>query len=112
MDAEFDELKREFLAEAEEKVKEIQGLLDAGHDSRESLDRMLYLSHQLKGAGGSYGFARISTEAAGLEKELESWMASNLPPTDEIQSRMSALSEEVNLRTSELALPSGVEGRG
>jgi chemotaxis protein histidine kinase CheA len=111
MDAEFDDLKREFLVEAEEKVREIQNLLDGGSESRESLDRMLYLSHQLKGAGGSYGFARISTEAAAIEGALEKWVASNLQPKPEMESRMAALTAEVALRARELAPPSGVEGR-
>ena len=69
-DPELDELKREFLAEAQEKVKEMAGALD-GKRSPESVDRVIYLAHQLKGSGGSYGFQRISTEAADLEKTLE-----------------------------------------
>ena len=32
---------------------------------------MTYLAHQLKGSGGSYGFQRISTDAAELEKAVE-----------------------------------------
>lgn len=69
-DPELDELKREFLAEAHEKVNEIASALD-GKRSPESVDRVIYLAHQLKGSGGSYGFQRISTEAADLEKALE-----------------------------------------
>ena len=66
MDFEFDELKREFLAEAEEKVREMQANLD--DRSPQSLERLTYLAHQLKGSGGSYGFQRISTDATELEK--------------------------------------------
>ena len=69
IDLELDELKREFLAEAEEKVQEIQSRLD--DRSPESLERLTYLAHQLKGSGGSYGFQRISTDAADLEKAVE-----------------------------------------
>ena len=69
-DPELDELRREFLAEASEKVREIQSSLDESHSS-EALDRLAYLSHQLKGAGGSYGYERISAEAAEIEKAAE-----------------------------------------
>ncbi len=70
IDAELDELRREFLAEAREKVDEIQAALDDGNDSA-AIDRLAYLSHQLKGAGGSYGYERISLEAAEIEKAAE-----------------------------------------
>lgn len=72
MDPEFDELKREFLAEAETKINEIRALLQSNFPlSKETVERVIYLSHQLKGAGGSYGFQSISTEAAALETGLE-----------------------------------------
>ncbi|HJW92318.1 MAG TPA: Hpt domain-containing protein [Thermoanaerobaculia bacterium] len=75
-DPELDELRREFLAEATDKVREIQAALDAG-SSGEALDRLAYLSHQLKGAGGSYGYERISSEAAEIEKAAETIAAGN-----------------------------------
>lgn len=68
-DQEFEELKREFLAEARGKVQEIETSLDDRRPDR--LERMTYLAHQLKGSGGSYGFQRISTDAAQLEKAVE-----------------------------------------
>jgi HPt (histidine-containing phosphotransfer) domain-containing protein len=70
VDYELDELKREFLAEAEEKVREIEGAL-SGERNSQALDRLAYLAHQLKGAGGSYGYQRISSEAAEIEKAAE-----------------------------------------
>src|SRR5216683_6424489 len=70
VDPEFDELKREFLAEADEKVREIQAKLD-GDRGPQALERLVYLAHQLKGSGGSYGFERISTDAEELEKAVE-----------------------------------------
>ena len=69
-DPELDELKREFLAEAQEKVNEISATIEA-RSSENAVDRLIYLAHQLKGSGGSYGFQRISTDAAELEKALE-----------------------------------------
>ncbi|HKO57693.1 MAG TPA: Hpt domain-containing protein [Thermoanaerobaculia bacterium] len=70
MDYELDELKREFLAEAEEKAREIAEALD-GERNSEALDRLAYLAHQLKGAGGSYGYQKISSESAEIEKAAE-----------------------------------------
>ena len=68
-DHEFEQLKREFLAEARDKVQEIETSLDDRRPDR--LERMTYLAHQLKGSGGSYGFQRISSDAAQLEKAAE-----------------------------------------
>jgi len=70
VDYELDELRREFLAEAEEKAREIASTLEKEQTS-EALDRLAYLAHQLKGAGGSYGYARISSESAEIEKAAE-----------------------------------------
>src|SRR5215471_2173525 len=77
-DPELDELRREFLDEARDKVTEIQTALDSERSSQ-SFDRMTYLAHQLKGSGGSYGFARISADAAELEKAVESLAGGESP---------------------------------
>ena len=71
VDYELNELKREFLDEALEKVEEMQTAAGTVSE-RQSLDRLAYLAHQLKGSGGSYGYQRISTDAAELEKVVES----------------------------------------
>ncbi|HEX8170147.1 MAG TPA: Hpt domain-containing protein [Thermoanaerobaculia bacterium] len=70
VDHELDELKREFLHEARGKVEEMQSALETAR-TRESIDRLAYLAHQLKGSGGSYGYQRISTDAAELERAVE-----------------------------------------
>ena len=70
VDRELLELKREFLGEAEQKAREIQHMLEGERDSA-SLERLGYLAHQLKGAGGSYGYQDISDEAAAIEKAVE-----------------------------------------
>lgn len=69
VDLELNELKREFLDEAREKVSEMQMALESA--TAASFERVTYLAHQLKGSGGSYGFERISTDAAALETALE-----------------------------------------
>jgi HPt (histidine-containing phosphotransfer) domain-containing protein len=70
VDHELNELRREFLDEARGKVAEMQSAL-AGERNAEGLERLSYLAHQLKGSGGSYGYQRISEDAAGLEKAIQ-----------------------------------------
>ncbi|HEV8432021.1 MAG TPA: Hpt domain-containing protein [Thermoanaerobaculia bacterium] len=70
MDRELEALKREFLTEAKAKVQEIATMTSGPRDSQ-SLDRLAYLAHQLKGSGGSYGYARISDDAAEIERAVE-----------------------------------------
>lgn len=98
MDFEFDELKREFLRDATSKIDEIATLLDGGIGESER-ERAFYLAHQLKGAGGSYGFATISTEAAALESELEK----SPPDAATIRTRVTHLGEVIRERQAELA---------
>ena len=104
IDFELDDLKREFLSEAEEKVREMQTMADSG--DRESLDRLAYLAHQLKGSGGSYGFQRISTDAADLERAIERLAESGNGATPaiegEIQQYVVNLRTEIEKRTKEL----------
>ncbi len=102
MDPELDELRREFLAEAREKVEEIQAALNEGSDSA-SIERLTYLSHQLKGAGGSYGYERISSEAAEIEKAAEriaEGSARNVSAS--LQQHVLNLRSEIEKRSSEL----------
>ena len=70
VDHELNELRREFLGEARDKVAEMQAALEGTRDPA-SLERLAYLAHQLKGSGGSYGYQRISSDAAELEKAFE-----------------------------------------
>jgi chemotaxis protein histidine kinase CheA len=100
IDLELDELKREFLAEAEEKVREIQSRLD--DRSRESLERLTYLAHQLKGSGGSYGFQRISADAADLEKAVERLASGDSAAEAQMQQFVINLRSEIERRLREL----------
>lgn len=101
MDFEFDELKKEFLTEAEGKVREIVDFLKAPKPDKVALDRMIYLSHQLKGAGGSYGFQVISTEAAALESIVEQLLAGS-GDVESARTRASNLTTIVDEGTREL----------
>lgn len=73
IDYELNDLKREFLGEAAEKVGEIRTVLDGGLDAA-ALERLAYLAHQLKGSGGSYGYQRISENAQQIESAVEQMM--------------------------------------
>jgi HPt (histidine-containing phosphotransfer) domain-containing protein len=76
VDYELNELKRQFLAEAEGKVLEIERVLEGERDGA-ALERLAYLAHQLKGSGGSYGYQTISSDAAEIEKAVEKLAGGN-----------------------------------
>lgn len=103
VDYELNELKREFLDEAREKVVEMQSALDRVA-VRESLERLAYLAHQLKGSGGSYGYQRISADAAELEKVVESIDGNGSSATQEekIQQYVLNLRTEIDRAAEEL----------
>ena len=97
VDHELNELRREFLDEARDKVVEMQSALD-GSNTPESLERVAYLAHQLKGSGGSYGYQRISTDAAELEKCVEA----SAPDEARIQQFVVSLRAEIDRAAREL----------
>jgi len=103
VDYELDELKREFLDEAREKVDEMQTALGSVGE-RSSLDRLAYLAHQLKGSGGSYGYQRISLDAAEMEKVVESMTDGNGSGSDaeKIQQCVVNLRTEIDRALTEL----------
>jgi len=103
VDRELDALKREFLSEAEEKVREMQTALGAAGD-RDSLDRLGYLAHQLKGSGGSYGYQRISADAAEIEKVIESASDGGIDRRleEKILQHVGNLRAEIDKRSKEL----------
>lgn len=96
VDHELNELRREFLDEARDKVVEMQSALDALDGN--ALERVAYLAHQLKGSGGSYGYQRISTDAAELEKCVES----STPDEARIQQFVVSLRAEIDRASKEL----------
>ena len=99
-DPELDELKKEFLTEALDKVREMQSALD-GDDSAGAIERVAYIAHQLKGAGGSYGYQRISSEAAQIEKTIEALSGGGSDPA--IRQHVANLQEEIDQRFRELS---------
>ena len=65
-DPDMMEIVREFADEAPERADQLQASLQA-----EDLPALQTLAHQLKGAGGGYGFDSISLVAAALEQALK-----------------------------------------
>jgi len=65
-DPDMVEIVQEFVAELPERAAEIEQTVGAA-----DLDRLRTLSHQLKGAGGGYGFDRITEVAAELEDAVK-----------------------------------------
>jgi len=103
VDPELEELKKEFLAEARDKVREIETQLEIER-SPEALERMTYIAHQLKGSGGSYGFERISTDAAELEKAVERVVRGDHAERleEKIQQHVVNLRAEIDKRSREM----------
>jgi len=65
-DPDMVEIVQEFAAELPERAAEIEKTVAAG-----DLERLRTLSHQLKGAGGGYGFDRITEVSAELEDAVK-----------------------------------------
>lgn len=104
MDIELRELQKEFLDEAEAKIVEIRSRLDGSGSTppEDSLKRMADLAHQLKGAGGSYGYAEISSHAAKLEDALEALDEGGGQALASLEPLIDALSEEIGSSKSSI----------
>lgn len=106
VDYELDELRREFLGEAREKVEEMQSSVDGGDRSSPSLDRLGYLAHQLKGSGGSYGYPQISDDATEVEKAVESLVTENGASAsldEKIRTHVANLAKEIEKAVRDLS---------
>lgn len=60
------EIVLEFAAELPQRVEELRSRMTEG-----DMAQLQVLAHQLKGAGGGYGFQQISDLAASLEQSLK-----------------------------------------
>jgi HPt (histidine-containing phosphotransfer) domain-containing protein len=60
------ELVQGFAAELPGRAQDLESRLDQG-----ALEDLQRLAHQLKGAGGGYGFPQITEAAASLEQALK-----------------------------------------
>jgi HPt (histidine-containing phosphotransfer) domain-containing protein len=105
VDYELNELRREFLGEAREKVEEMDATLSF-LDTAENVERLAYLAHQLKGSGGSYGYQSISDDAAEIEKAAETLPSTNGTRASlekKIREHVVSLRAEIEKAATELA---------
>lgn len=65
-DPDMRELVEFFVDQMPERVRALQQSLDAG-----ALEDVRSIAHQLKGAGGSYGFPQITDSARLLEEQAD-----------------------------------------
>ncbi|HEX6090063.1 MAG TPA: diguanylate cyclase [Gemmatimonadales bacterium] len=73
----FDQLRREYLAEAGSRIAELRAEVDALRSGRpDALTALRTRFHRLVGSGGSYGFPEISSAA----REAERWLSGEFPP--------------------------------
>ena len=101
VDQELNELRREFLAESAAKVREMEKSVDGGR-LPESIERVTYLAHQLKGSGGSYGFERISAEAAEVEKTAERLLGGDDAVLENVRTHVANLRDEIEKQAAAL----------
>jgi len=64
-DPEMIEIVREFALELPGRADHLEKLVSAG-----ALDELRVMAHQLKGAGGGYGFEEITQLAAAVERAI------------------------------------------
>ncbi len=64
-DPDMMEIVVEFVGELPQRVADLECYFEAG-----DLDQLQTLAHQLKGAGGGYGFPQITDSAGALEQAL------------------------------------------
>lgn len=79
MDDELRELKQDYLSDVHEKIALMKHHCAALREKRQfkiSFPVLLFLSHQLKGSGGSLGFPEISTVAREMSQLLNNYLES------------------------------------
>lgn len=92
----FDQLRREYLAEAGSRIAELRADVDALRGGRpEALAALRTRFHRLVGSGGSYGFPEISSAA----REAERWLsgepaAADVDGLDDLIDRLAVLFSE------------------
>lgn len=77
------ELRRDYLADVREKarlMREHGTALSRSRRFKSSFPVLLFLSHQLKGSGGSLGFPEISNLAKKLGEELNAYLEGDSYP--------------------------------
>ena len=81
----FEEIVAEFVGELPDRVEGLQEALTEGEG-----DLLRRLCHQLKGAGGGYGFPSITQQAARAERAVKAGK-NTAKITEEVESLMALL---------------------
>ena len=99
MSDELRELQREYLTDVSRKVSLIREHgRSLGADFKDSFPRLLFLAHQLKGSGGSFGFPRITELAQRMSRELSQFLDDEIasrPTPDDLMSELEQISHEL-----------------
>lgn len=97
------ELRLEYLADVRDKAKQMKqhaASLGRSRQFKSAFPVLLFLSHQLKGSGGSLGFPRISELARSMSDELNRYLESDSYPRrtpSELSETVARVSEEMGL---------------
>src|SRR5437868_10434168 len=78
----FQKLQQKFIDRCKNEIEVLTDIAGKSALDPEGRSRLAGLAHSLAGAGGTFGFAEISTAAGGLEDLLRSDI-----PADEMQVR-------------------------
>ena len=98
---ELPDLQREYLADVETTIATMRehGRALAEHGTfKEAFPKLLFLSHQLKGSGGSLGFPGISSVAEEMRRELSLFLDDehvDRPTPSELSRKIVALTDEL-----------------
>ena len=101
---ELRQLRTEYLADLEEQVALIRQHGDALLSRRKfkiSYPVLLYVAHQLKGSGGTIGFAEISDLGKKLSESLDSFLSDTekRPSPGELSKAVLAIARELDAAT-------------
>ena len=105
-------LRREYLDDVLEKaalLKEHGEALSTLKRFKTSFPVLLYISHQLKGSGGSLGFPRITELAKKISSELNQFLEADSAPRptpQKLSQSVVSLATELETTTKESALTS------
>lgn len=83
VEKELEELRRDYLTDVREKVELLRQhaqALEARRQFKTSFPILLFLSHQMKGSGGSIGFPKISELAMEISVVLNEYLEDDSEP--------------------------------
>lgn len=103
----FEELRREYLAEAPARLNELRKDLEALRAGEGDAAASLKVRfHRLAGSGGSYGFPEISTAARAAEQSLGAQGALDPAGIEQVAAMIEGLTAAFDRAGTELGLPS------